>query len=97
MPTSKRPTSTIICGVLASLVLLPMSAVSSDIDDLGNLNQDQFKDLTSDLGAALSYKAIRPAEPMGSLGFDIGFEITSTKMETDAIGRTHVGTPVTWP
>ena len=91
MPTIKLPSNKLICGALASLVLLPISAVGSDIDNITNLFQADFKDLTSDLGAALSYKAIRPAEPMGSLGFDIGFEVTSTKMESDALEKATTG------
>ena len=91
MPTLKHPASNIICGLVASLALLPMGAMSSDIDNVGSLLQTEFKDLTSDLGAALSYKAIRPAEPMGSLGFDIGFEVTSTKIETNALERATTG------
>ena len=58
---------------------------ASDIDNISLLSQDVFKDLTTDLGAALSYKAITPAEPLGSMGFDIGFEVTSTKLETTAL------------
>ena len=91
MPTIKRPTSNTIYGVVAGLALLPMSAMSGDIDNVNSLLQAEFKDLTSDLGAALSYKAIRPAEPMGSLGFDIGFEVTSTRMETDALEQATTG------
>lgn len=85
MSKIKRPTNKMICGVMASLVLCPISAMASDIDNIGGLSQGLFKDLTADLGAALSYKAIRPAEPMGSLGFDIGFEVTSTSLESDAL------------
>jgi hypothetical protein len=81
---TKRPTNKMICGVVAGLVLLPVSAVASDIDNIGGLSQGLFKDLTSDLGAALSYKAIKPAEPLGALGFDIGFEVTSTSLESNA-------------
>lgn len=80
-----RKKSMMICSVLASLVALPLSAVSGDLDNVSNLNQAQFQNLTADLGAALSYKAIRPSEPMGNLGFDIGFEVTQTKMESDAL------------
>jgi len=59
--------------------------MATDLDNVGSLNQGQFKDLTADLGAALSYKTLRPADPLGSLGFDIGFEVSSTKMESDAL------------
>lgn len=83
-PTPKHPQGRMIYGLLAGL-LLPLSSMASDIDNIGSLSQGLFKDLTADLGAALSYKAIRPAEPMGSLGFDIGFEVTSTSLESDAL------------
>lgn len=42
--------------------------------------QPGFKAFSEDLGAALSYKAVTPAEPLGVTGFDIGLEVTSTKM-----------------
>ncbi|HEC20506.1 MAG TPA: hypothetical protein ENI97_14410 [Gammaproteobacteria bacterium] len=72
--------------ILAPAVLLsPTAQAGGDINTISNLNQDLFKDLTADLGAALSYKAIRPAEPMGTLGFDIGFEVSSTKLESNAL------------
>ena len=80
----KRQRNIIVCGVLASLVFFPSVSSASDIDSVGSLDQTEFKDLTSDLGAALSYKAIKPAEPLGTLGFDIGFEISSTTLESDA-------------
>ena len=92
MRTNKRPLKTMMFGLLAfttfSFALLPYSfAASSNIDNISGLTQVDFKNLTEDLGAALSYKAIRPAESMGILGFDIGFEITSTTMETDALEK----------
>lgn len=49
--------------------------------DLANFTvQPEFKAFSEDMGAALSYKAIIPAEPLGITGFDIGLEATSTKM-----------------
>lgn len=91
MQSTKRQSYNILYGVLASMVLLPSVSLGADIDNVGGLSQNLFKDLTADLGAALSYKAIRPAEPMGTLGFDIGFEITSTKMESDALELATTG------
>lgn len=91
MQSIKRQRNNLLRGVLASIVLLPSVSMGGDIDSVGSLNQNLFKDLTADLGAALSYKAIRPAEPMGTLGFDIGFEVTSTKMESDALEQATSG------
>jgi len=42
--------------------------------------QGKFRLLSEDLGSALSYKAVAPAEPLGLTGFDIGLEISATKL-----------------
>lgn len=84
MLNTKHPSWTRIFTAVAALSLAPASW-AGDIDNVDSLLQTEFKDLTADLGAALSYKAIRPAEPMGTLGFDIGFEVSSTSLESDAL------------
>jgi hypothetical protein len=67
----------------AVLVTLTGGAqAGTDIDTLGNINvQNDFRLLSEDLGAALSYKAVIPAEPLGLTGFDISLEGSSTKLE----------------
>ena len=45
-----------------------------------NSKQSAFKTFSEDLGAALSYKAVTPPTPLGITGFDLGLEVTSTKM-----------------
>ncbi len=42
--------------------------------------QSDFKVFSEDMGAALSYKPITPPTPLGITGFDVGLEVTSTKM-----------------
>lgn len=56
-----------------------------DIDTLGNLAQSEFRLFSEDLGAALSYKALAPAEPLGITGFDVGVEMTATSMEHSSL------------
>ncbi|NOX92024.1 MAG: hypothetical protein GXP18_06130, partial [Gammaproteobacteria bacterium] len=85
MLKTKHPSWKCIITTMTALALTPVVWASSDINNVGALSQSLFKDLTSDLGAALSYKAIRPAEPLGSLGFDIGFEVSSTSLESSAL------------
>jgi hypothetical protein len=58
----------------------PSVTMAAELDLIGALNQDQFRDLSEDFGSALSYKATSPVEALGITGFDIGFEATSTKM-----------------
>jgi len=68
---------------------------SSTLFSNGNPLQSKFDSLTKDLGSALSYKAVTPAEPLGLLGFDIGLEVTGTSLQGldewgDAIGEDSI-------
>ena len=54
------------------------SATAAEINSLNALAQAEFKLLSEDLGSALSYKPVTPAEPLGITGFDLGLVITST-------------------
>jgi len=51
---------------------------SNDITNLGALSQPEFHALSEDLGSALSYKPVTPAEPLGTTGYDMGVEVTQT-------------------
>lgn len=53
-------------------------ATAADISTMQNLLQSEFKLLSEDLGSALSYKPVTPAEPLGITGFDLGIEVTTT-------------------
>ena len=57
---------------------------ANNVNALQNLGQSNFKLFSEDLGAALSYKAVTPPTPLGLLGFDLGLEVTSTKMTNSA-------------
>ena len=54
---------------------------AADISALNLLTQSAFKTLSEDLGSALSYKPVTPAEPLGVTGFDIGVVVSSTDMK----------------
>jgi len=53
---------------------------ADDLNRLQALSQDQFRALSEDLGAALDYKPLSSAEPLGLTGFDIGLEGTGTEL-----------------
>lgn len=72
--------STLSLGALA----LPAQA-ASNLDNLGGLGQSDFRLLSEDLAAALSYKALTPAEPLGVTGFDLGVEVESTKLKNPQV------------
>lgn len=59
-------------------------AMAANLTTLGNLVQPEFRTLSEDLGAALSYKPLTPAAPMGTTGFDMGIEVTQTDMSKSA-------------
>jgi len=72
-----------------------LSAVASSSWAAGVLNEADVDSLTEELGAALSYKGVTPAEPLGLVGFDIGIEVTGTKLSSidewgSAVGNTDV-------
>ena len=69
----------VIAAVVTFIIASPCFA-TDNIDQLQNLGQSEFKSLSKDLGAALSYKAVSPAEPLGITGFDIGLEVTGTQL-----------------
>lgn len=60
-------------------------AWAQDIDQLQAAAQAEFRLLSEDLGAALSYHAQIPAEPLGLAGFDIGIGVTATRLEHSGI------------
>jgi len=77
-----------------AIVLCACAAHAADFTSLGSLGQDQFRDLAKDLGAAMSYKGVTPATPLGAVGFDIGVEVTDTKLEhSAAFNRAGAGNP----
>lgn len=71
---------------LAPLLLLAALPVqAADFPSIGTLAQDEFHRISQDLGAAFSYKGVTPATSLGIAGFDVGVEVTETKMENSAL------------
>lgn len=65
---------------VSTLCCAPM-ALSDSLDSIGALNQGEFRMLAETMGAATHYKSLAPVEPLGTLGFDIGVEVSSTDIE----------------
>ena len=64
----------------AAAALVSTAACAGDFGSLNLLTQDEFHDLAGDLGAAFSYKGVTPATPLGALGFDVGVEVSDTRV-----------------
>ncbi|MES2899760.1 MAG: hypothetical protein V4723_08535 [Pseudomonadota bacterium] len=74
-----------VCTLLLAAMAAP--AIADDFDKLSLLSQSEFSKLSKDFISAGSYKAVSPAEPLGIIGFDVGVELTSTKLEHSDIWR----------
>lgn len=79
MNTLKIASATLAASLLTSLTH------AADIDTLQNLAQGEFHSLSEDLGAALSYKSLNPANALGITGFDLGLAVTGTSLDKAAI------------
>jgi hypothetical protein len=76
----------------AAAVLTSTAACAGDLNNIGSLTQDEFRSLTEDLGAAMSYKGVTPATPLGVMGFDLGVEVSDTRVENkDAFSKAGGG------
>ncbi len=84
--------------VVASLFAVSLPAVASNIDNLKALSQPEFRALSEDLGAALSYKPLTPTTPLGITGFDVGLAVTATKIKnSDLLQKAGAGDHSTLP
>ncbi len=68
--------------LLGAALLVPvLTAQAADLNKINTLTQTDFRLLSEDLGAALSYKGLVPAESLGITGFDIGVAATGTSLQ----------------
>ena len=73
-----------LLAVLGCFSQSSMATTTFDLSQLANTGQAGYHSLAEEFGAALSYKPVTPAAPLGITGFDIGVEASSTNMSTDA-------------
>ena len=73
----------------AALVLAAgcLPAAAEDFSTIRLLPQSEFRALSEDLGAALAYRGVTPATPLGVLGFDVGVGVTDTSVEHSSAFR----------
>ncbi|MDM8545938.1 hypothetical protein QUF61_05555 [Candidatus Venteria ishoeyi] len=56
-------------------------ALDQNIEDLSGLSQNEFNHIASDLSAAIHYKGLVPAEPLGILGFDVAVSGSASQLQ----------------
>ncbi|MFK7854363.1 MAG: hypothetical protein AB8B79_09635 [Granulosicoccus sp.] len=80
---------------LSRLILLgmglPALASAESLGSIGALSQQQFIGFAENLSAATAYKSIAPAEALGSLGLDIGVELSSTEIDSTVFDQASDG------
>lgn len=75
--------STTTAAVLLAMLSLPATAAT--LDQLQTIGQANFRLLSEDLGATLSYKAVTPPAPLGVTGFDLGVKVVDTRLKNPAV------------
>jgi len=67
----------IIVLALSLALLVGTQAMAKDINFGSALSQGNFKELSKEAGAAISFKNTAPAAPLGITGFDAGVEVSA--------------------
>ncbi|MEW6314078.1 MAG: hypothetical protein AB1513_08585 [Pseudomonadota bacterium] len=73
-----------LLAALALVALAQPAFAVNNISTLQNLAQSEFRALSEDLGAALSYKPVTPAASLGVTGFDLGIGFSATSLKSSA-------------
>ena len=67
-----------VLALFCTLACVTHYSSAANISTLQSVAQPKFRILSEDLGSALSYKPLAPAEPLGVTGFDLGLVVSST-------------------
>lgn len=67
--------------LVTAAVLSSSVSVADELDSIGELVQSEFQNLAENLAAATVYRALSPAEPLGTLGFDISVGASATEID----------------
>jgi hypothetical protein len=90
-----KTTTLALMAATSATALLANSVQAASLDNFGALSGAEFRLLSEDLGAAVSYKPMIPSEGLGVLGFDIGVGITGTSLEhRDILSKAAGGSSV---
>lgn len=75
----------LVCWVAAAVLACAVSpAVAADISFTRSIDQGAFKSLSKVAGAAIGYRNMAPAEPLGITGFSIGGEVAAISIDKNS-------------
>lgn len=67
--------------LMLSILVSTSRGAGNDIVLTGkNIVQNEFRDLSKEVGLIISYVPLSPAEPLGLIGLDIGVEVTAARI-----------------
>lgn len=67
-------------ALLAAAAACATCAQAGDFGSIRDVPQSALAAITENLGAAIAYRGVTPATPLGLTGFDVGIEATATKI-----------------
>jgi hypothetical protein len=82
-----KPASTRITLVSLLTLTTIAPAFAGELSNLATLNRGQFTTLVEDFGAATAYKGVTPGNSLGTTGFDVGVEVSQSKIDRDVFSR----------
>jgi len=74
----------VIAVTMLAAALTAGPAAAKDISFITGLVQDQFRSLSKEAGAALAYKNLAPAAPLGITGFDAGVQVSAIDVRKES-------------
>jgi len=77
----------LLSGILSTALTIATTSLptlAADINFKDSLSQGEFKSISKEAGAALGYRNMAPATPLGITGFDIGFETSAISINKNS-------------
>lgn len=80
----RKPLSYAVAGLLliVGAATNTVYAAGNDIVIPGAISQGDFDTFIDEMGTAIAYNPISPAEPLGTLGFEVGMAVSTVKIDT---------------
>lgn len=69
--------------MIATLLIIPSFVQANDIEFTDAISQNSFEEFIKEFGSSLLFNPMAPAEPLGTLGFDISLETIITDISDD--------------
>jgi hypothetical protein len=74
----------LILAAGALVLLMGTQAMARDLSFIRGIGQSDFRNLSKEAGAAISFKNTAPAAPLGISGFDAGLEVEAVDIKSDS-------------